>query len=101
MNNPFKHIAVFFGVFIWIISTNVFGDTITVLKADGKGDTYELINTILAPGYNAIESPDCAHPEFGQHIEEDFDTELEAYVFIFSIHKEKDNDRCRKLESSK
>ena len=41
-----------------------------VLNADGPGGTYELINSILAPGYDVVESPDCSHPEFGRHITE-------------------------------
>ena len=32
-----------------------------VLESDGPGNTYELINSVLAPGYNVIEVPDCAH----------------------------------------
>ena len=65
-----------------------------VLNADGPGDTYELISSVLAPGYNPIEVPDCNHEEFGRHIEEVFDDELNKYVFKFHIHTEPDNDRC-------
>lgn len=65
-----------------------------ILEADGPGDTYELINSILAPGYNVIETPDCAHPEFGRHIDEVMDEELGIYVFRFHIHVTPDNDRC-------
>ena len=39
----------------------------TVLSADGPGDTYELINSVLAPGYDVTEPPDCAHTGFGRH----------------------------------
>jgi hypothetical protein len=66
----------------------------TVLEADGAGETYELINNVLAPGYNAVESPDCAHPGFGRHITEAWDTALNQYVFEFHIHVTPDNDRC-------
>ncbi len=65
-----------------------------VLEADGPGETYELINSILAPGYEAVESPDCAHPEFGRHITEVWDDALQQYVFEFYIHVTPDNDRC-------
>lgn len=64
------------------------------LKADGPGNTYELISSVLAPGSNPIEVPDCGHPEFGRHIDEVFDDELNAYVFQFHLHTEADDDRC-------
>lgn len=65
-----------------------------VLDADGPGDTYELITSVLAPGNNPIETPDCSHPEFGDHIDEIFDEELNTHVFRFHIHVTPDNDRC-------
>lgn len=65
-----------------------------VLDADGPGNTYELITSVLAPGYNPIETPDCSHPEFGNHIDEIYDDELDANVFRFHIHVTPDNDRC-------
>ena len=64
------------------------------LNADGPGNTYELITSVLAPGYNPIEVPDCNHTEFGRHIDELFDTELNSNVFRFFIHTTPDNDRC-------
>ncbi len=75
-----------------------FANAQTILKADGKTDTYVLINTILAPGYSVIEAPDCAHEEFGKHITQIFDKELNCYVFQFHIHTDKDNDRCKKFD---
>ena len=65
-----------------------------VLDADGPGETYELITSVLAPGYNPIETPDCSHPEFGDHIDEIYDEELDTNVFRFHIHVTPDNDRC-------
>ena len=69
-----------------------------ILNADGPGETYELINSVLAPGYNVVEVPDCAHPDFGRHIEEVFDSVLNKYVFKFHIHVTPDNDRCIKFD---
>lgn len=64
----------------------------TVLNADGPGNTYELINSVLAPGYNAVEVPDIIHSDFGRHITEVFDYELNKYVFEFFVHVTPDND---------
>lgn len=68
------------------------------LISDGEGNTYELINSILAPNYNVIEAPDCSHEDFGRHIDEVFDTELNKNVFRFFIHTTPDNDRCIKFD---
>lgn len=65
-----------------------------VLNADGLGNTYERINAVLAPDFDAVEAPDCSHTSFGKHIDEIFDTELNTYVFRFQIHVSPDNDRC-------
>jgi len=65
-----------------------------VLNADGPGNTYELITSVLAPGHDPIEVPDCNHSDFGAHIDELFDAELNTNVFRFHIHTEPDNDRC-------
>ena len=62
------------------------------LAADGPGNTYELINSVL--GGDATEDPDCAHPLFGRHIREEFDNTLNKYVFVFTLHVTPDNDRC-------
>ena len=68
------------------------------LKADGPGGTYELITSVLAPGANPIETPDCSHPTFGDHIDEIFDNDLNTNVFRFHIHVDPDNDRCIKFD---
>ncbi|MFK7972194.1 MAG: T9SS type A sorting domain-containing protein [Bacteroidia bacterium] len=70
----------------------------TVLKADGPGDTYELISSVLAPGQNPIEVPDCGHTGFGRHIDEVFDADLNAHAFRFYIHTHLDDDRCRTFD---
>lgn len=74
------------------------------LEADGPGQTYELITSVLAPGHNPIESPGEAdgscdnHTSFGRHISEVFDTDLNKNVFKFSLHVANDNDRCRNFD---
>ena len=70
-----------------------------VLSADGSGDTYQLINSVLAlPNRNVIEAPDCNHTTFGKHIDEIFDADLNKNVFRFHIHVTPDNDRCQKFD---
>ena len=64
------------------------------LNADGPGNTYSLITSVLAPGYNPIEAPDCSHTGFGNHIDEVFDNSLNTNVFRFYLHTSIDNDRC-------
>lgn len=64
------------------------------LDADGPGNTYELINSKFAPGYDAVENPECVHPQFGRHIAEVWDEELKQFVFEFYSHVTPDNDRC-------
>jgi hypothetical protein len=63
-----------------------------LLRADGPGGTYELIDSVL--GGSAEEVPDCSHPAFGRHIGEIWDSTLHCYVFAFYIHVTPDNDRC-------
>ena len=65
-----------------------------VLDADGAGNTYELITSVLAPGFDPVEEPDCSHTVFGRHIDELFDSELNTNVFRFFMHDTPDNDRC-------
>lgn len=65
-----------------------------VLDADGPGNTYPLITSVLAPGFNPIEVPDCSHTDFGDHIDEVFDDVLNTNVFRFFIHVTPDDDRC-------
>ena len=68
------------------------------LKADGPGNTYELINSVLAPGSEAVEHPECIHASFGRHIAEVWDADLKENVFEFYSHVTPDNDRCEKLD---
>jgi hypothetical protein len=68
------------------------GHAQVTLNADGPGNTYELINSVLAPGYNTVEAPDAAHSSFGRHIAEVFDAVLNKNVFEFYSHLTPDND---------
>ncbi|WP_418264827.1 T9SS type A sorting domain-containing protein [Flavobacterium faecale] len=79
-------------VVTYLLTCSIFTYGQTVLNADGPGNTYELINSVLAPGYNVIETPDIIHNDFGRHITEVFDSELNKFVFDFFIHLTPDND---------
>jgi len=73
------------------------GHAQTILNADTTpNNTYELINSVLAPGGTAIETPDQTpdglHAAFGRHIAEVFDTDLNKNVFEFYAHVTPDND---------
>lgn len=70
----------------------------TTLSADGSTDTYTLINSVLAPGYTAVETPDCSHEDFGDHIDQAMDDVLSKYVFRFHIHVSPDDDRCKNYD---
>ena len=79
---------------VFMAANNCYGQAI--LDADGPGNTYELINKILAPiNYPAEEAPDMTngtHASFGRHIAEVWDSTLNKYVFEFYIHALIDND---------
>ena len=82
-------------IFISLLFIPVIGYTQVLLEADGLGNTYELINSVLAPtGGDVVENPECIHPLFGRHIAEVWDADLGQYVFEFYIHVTPDNDRC-------
>lgn len=87
-------------VFFCIISSYVLKSQ-TVLNANttGTGDTYALINSVFAPGYNSIEASDQTggtvngtHTSFGKHIAQVYDTDLGKYVLEFYAHVAEDND---------
>jgi hypothetical protein len=63
------------------------------LEANGTTATYTLIESVLGSG-TTDETPDCAHPAFGPHITQSWDSLLGKYVFNFFIHVSPDNDRC-------
>ncbi len=66
----------------------------TFLSADGKTDTYQLIEKAF--GKKAYEVPDCGHKAFGPHITQVLDQELGKFVFVFHLHVKPDDDRCEK-----
>lgn len=85
------------GIALLLLLSNVAVSSAQVtLVADGPGDTYELINSKLAPLGNVVEAPDQTfvtsgqvagtHPNFGRHIAEVWDTDLNKYVFEFYSH---------------
>lgn len=55
-------------------------------------DTYQLFTEKLRRAI--IEVPDCSHSEFGPHITQQFDAELQKHVFAFHLHVDHDDDRC-------
>jgi hypothetical protein len=85
-----KSIPVICTVVLAIFATPSVGNAQVTLNADGPGNTYELINSVLAPSGNVIETPDLvpdgSHTAFGRHIAEVFDTDLNKYVFEFYAH---------------
>lgn len=58
------------------------------MNADGRADTYKLIESF---GYG-VEVPDCGHPI--KHITQQFDSELQKQVLAFTLHAQLDDDRC-------
>ena len=56
-------IKITFTFFAAIVLINLPVNSQTILEADGPGNTYELINSVFAPGYNVVEHPECVHPE--------------------------------------
>ncbi len=67
-----------------------------MLDADGPGQTYELLSRVL--GGTPYEVPDCGHADFGRHITEEWDDQLQTNVFVFHIHAAIDNDRCTNFD---
>ena len=82
MRNIFFKIAL--GLAVFFSSVCAYGQV--VLNANGPGSTYELINSVLAPGNVAEETPDQFDPAFGRHITEVWDADLNQYVFEFFLH---------------
>lgn len=88
-----------FSLLLYLLLLSNFALGQTVLKADAKTDTYSLIDGVLAnPNRSVIETPDCNHKDFGNHITQAYDKELKKDVFLFHIHVSPDNDRCKKFD---
>ncbi len=64
---------------------------VTSTATTGSGSGYP---ALLASGFQ-IEDPDCVHMDFGSHVTQAFDAELDRNVFVFHSHIEEDNDRCQ------
>jgi len=70
-------------------------DAVTHLRADGVTDTYTLIDAaLLERSGTVVETPDCKHIDFGPHITQVFDDQLNRPVFAFHSHIRQDDDRC-------
>lgn len=95
---PLLVLATFLGCkkLFWAIENDLKPKHGVLLRANGPGNTYELIDSVL--GGNAEEVPDCSHPAFGRHIAEVYDSTLRRYVFAFYIHVTPDNDRCEAFD---
>jgi hypothetical protein len=72
-------------LFVFFMSSVLY--SAVLLEADGPGDTYELIES---KGYGLEVPDDCGHAV--RHISEIWDSELNKYVFVFSIHRDLDDD---------
>lgn len=53
-----------------------------------------MINKFFGGTGDVVEVPDCGHLNFGKHIHQVFDEDLQTYVFVFILHVSPDNDRC-------
>ena len=93
-----KRFAYFFLITYVLLFSNPSFSQIT-LNADGKSNTYDLINkTLINAKRKAVEVPDCNHKEFGDHITQVFDKKLDKYVFQFDLHAHSDFDRCKRFD---
>lgn len=62
------------------------------LNPTGPGDAYALIES---KGYG-IETPDCGHAV--KHVAIAADAELGKDVFVFTLHRDRDHDRCENFD---
>ncbi len=82
-----KNLILIFGIFFCV---NLAGQ-VTCTATGGSGSGYPAFTNAEF----GIENPDCEHTNFGAHITQIFDTELERNVFVFHSHIVEDNDRCQ------
>lgn len=76
------YLAVLYACFTVSVSAQVF------MEADTTGDAYSLIDKT---GYG-YEVPDCKHAV--RHITEEWNPGLRKNVFVFTLHRDLDDDRC-------
>lgn len=86
------HSIIKINVFLIIFLSPLSAFSQALLNADGVTNTYSLINSILAPGYTAEETPDAFDPSFGPHIKQVWDADLGKYVFEFYLHISNSNE---------
>lgn len=61
---------------------------------DSIGSAY---STLRAAGLD-FEDPDCEHTDFGPHVTQAYDRQLDKNVFVFHSHIVDDSDRCQVLD---
>jgi hypothetical protein len=83
MTNFTKHVII---ISILLFTVRLSGQSF--LDADNTGNAYSRITAKIF-GY---EVPDCVHPVV--HITEEWNDELNKFVFGFALHRDIDNDRC-------
>lgn len=85
-----KNTLMRFNFALFIFTIPFLSHSQVILKADGPGNTYELISSVLTPRKSAIESADSGelgnHASFGRHIAEVWDADLNENVFEFYAH---------------
>ncbi|MDH6310971.1 rhamnogalacturonyl hydrolase YesR [Dysgonomonas sp. PFB1-18] len=81
-------IKIFMVLVLHILCLQLSAQAGRIMNADGKTDTYKLIESY---GYG-IEVPDCGHPI--KHITQVYDNDLKKWVFAFTLHIDLDDDRC-------
>ncbi|MGB5983050.1 MAG: heparin lyase I family protein [Nonlabens sp.] len=84
-----------------LLTTDSSVEGVVLLEADRNQNTYDLINNVLAPGYDVVEVSDCSHPSFGDHITQKYDEDLGKDVFVFHGHVKEDSDRCKRFDKQR
>ncbi|OAV43127.1 T9SS type A sorting domain-containing protein [Lewinella sp. 4G2] len=64
------------------------------VTSTASGDSGSGYPALISSGFQ-IEDPDCVHTDFGPHVTQQYDAELDRNVFVFHSHIEEDNDRCQ------
>lgn len=94
-----KKISLYLAIPLLIAAQVASNKHVVLLQADASQDTYTLINKAFAPKKgNVVEVSDCSHEDFGPHITQQFDQDLNKDVFVFHAHLNEDNDRCKRFD---